>query len=81
MTAPLKRTGAARGTGTTVYFHPDPTIFPRIEFEPAVIRERLEVASYIHKGLKVVFDDQSNGRKETFEHAEGLVEFLRKVVA
>ena len=77
---PLKRLGSARGAGTTVYFHPDPTIFPRIEFEPSVIRERLEVASYLHKGLKVVFDDQSNGRKETFEHAEGLVEFLRKVV-
>ena len=77
---PLKRLGAARGTGTTVYFHPDPTIFPRIEFEPSVIRERLEVASYLHKGLKVVFDDQSNARKETFEHADGLVEFLRKVV-
>jgi DNA gyrase subunit B len=77
---PLKKLGAARGTGTTVYFHPDPTIFPRIEFEPSVIRERLEVASYLHKGLKVQFDDQSNGRKEAFEHAEGLVEFLRKVV-
>jgi DNA gyrase subunit B len=78
---PLKKVGAARGTGTTVYFHPDPTIFPRIEFEPSVIRERLEVASYLHKGLKVVFDDQSNGTKETFEHAEGLIEFLVKVVA
>jgi DNA gyrase subunit B len=77
---PIKRLGSARGTGTTVYFHPDPTIFPRIEFEPSVIRERLDVASYLHKGLKVVFDDESNGRKETFEHAEGLVEFLRKVV-
>ncbi len=78
---PLKRIGAARGTGTTVYFHPDPTIFPKIEFEPAVIRERLEIASYLHKGLTVVFDDQSNGRKETFEHAEGLVDFARKLVA
>ncbi len=77
---PLKKIGAARGTGTTVYFHPDPTIFPKIEFEPSVIRERLEIASYLHKGLKVVFDDQSNGRRETFEHAEGLVEYLRKIV-
>jgi DNA gyrase/topoisomerase IV subunit B len=25
-TTPLKKAGAARGTGTTVYFHPDPTI-------------------------------------------------------
>jgi DNA gyrase subunit B/topoisomerase-4 subunit B len=77
---PIRRLGAARGTGTTVYFHPDPTIFPKIEFEPSVIRERLETASYLHKGLKVVFDDQSNGSKEVFEHQEGIVDFLRKVV-
>src|ERR671914_592953 len=38
----LKKLGPARGSGTTVYFHPDPTIFPKIEFEPAVIRDRLE---------------------------------------
>ena len=47
---PLKKVGAARGTGTTVYFHPDPTIFPKVEFDPALIRERLEIVSYIHKG-------------------------------
>lgn len=77
---PIKKLGAARGTGTTVYFHPDPTIFPKIEFEPSVIRERLEVASYLHKGVKVVFDDQCNGKKEVFEHTEGLSDFLRKIV-
>jgi len=54
----LKKVGPARGTGTTVYFHPDAAIFPKIEFDAAVIRERLEVASYLHKGLKVVFDDE-----------------------
>jgi DNA gyrase subunit B/topoisomerase-4 subunit B len=78
---PLKKVGPARGTGTTVYFHPDPTIFPKIEFEPSVVHERLETASYLHKGLKVVFDDQSNGTKETFEHSEGLVEYLKKIAA
>ena len=77
----LRKLGAARGTGTTVYFHPDPTIFPKIEFEPSVIRERLETASYLHKGLKVVFDDESNGKKEVFEHQEGLLEFLKKTIA
>ncbi len=34
-TGPLKKAGAARGTGTTVYFHPDPTIFPKVEFDAA----------------------------------------------
>src|SRR6478736_8530880 len=78
---PLKKLGAARGTGTTVYFKPDPAIFPKIEFDPAVIRERLEVASYLHKGVKVVFDDETSKTKETFEHDEGIVEYLKKIVA
>ena len=77
----LRKIGAARGTGTTVYFHPDATIFPKIEFDPAIIRERLEIASYIHKGLKVVFEDETTKTRAAFEHAEGLTAYLRKVVA
>jgi DNA gyrase subunit B/topoisomerase-4 subunit B len=77
---PLKKAGAARGTGTTVYFHPDPTIFPKVEFDPAVVRERLEIVSYIHKGVKVTFDNEVEGKKEVFEHQEGLVDYLQKIV-
>src|ERR671912_372892 len=40
-TGPLKRVGPARGTGTSVYFRPDATIFPKITFDAATIRERL----------------------------------------
>jgi DNA gyrase subunit B/topoisomerase-4 subunit B len=80
-TGPLKKAGAARGTGTTVYFHPDPTIFPKVEFDPAVVRERLEVVSYIHKGVRVTFENEVEGKKEVFQHQEGLVDFLRKIVA
>ncbi len=76
----LKKLGPARGTGTTVYFKPDPAIFPKIEFDPAVIRERLEVASYLHKGVKVVFDDETTKTKTTFEHDEGVVAYLKKIV-
>ena len=56
--SPLKKIGAARGSGTKVYFHPDAAIFPKIEFDAAIIKERLEVASYLHKGLKVTFEDE-----------------------
>ena len=80
-TGPLKKAGAARGTGTTVYFHPDATIFPKVEFDPAVIRERLEVVSYLHKGVRVTFDNEGDGKKEVFQHEEGIVDFLRKIVA
>jgi DNA gyrase subunit B len=76
----LKKLGSARGTGTTIYFHPDAAIFPKIEFDPAVIRERLEVASYLHQGLKLVFDDETTGTKTVFEHREGLVDYLKAIV-
>jgi DNA topoisomerase IV B subunit len=79
--AGLKKLGAARGTGTTVFFHPDPMIFPKIEFDPAVIRERLEIASYLHRGVKITFEDETSGKKESFQHQEGLVDYLKKILA
>jgi len=77
----LKKLGPARGTGTTVYFHPDATIFPKVEFDADLIRARLEVASYLHKGLKVTFENEAAGTREVFQHQEGLVDYLRTIVA
>src|SRR5207244_4412000 len=76
----LKKVGPARGSGTTVYFRPDAAIFPKIEFDAATIRDRLEVVSYLHKGVKVVFDDETSRQKVVFEHAEGIAEYLKKIV-
>src|SRR5215210_1446937 len=78
--APLKKLGPARGSGTTVFFHPDAAIFPKIEFDPALIKERLEVASYLHKGLKVTFEDEGSKEKLVFEHSEGIVDYLKNIV-
>jgi DNA gyrase subunit B len=79
-TGPIKKVGAARGSGTTVYFHPDTTIFPKVEFDAALIRERLEVVSYIHKGVRVTFENEVEDTKEVFQHQEGLADFLRSIV-
>src|SRR5690348_14006970 len=74
----VKKVGPARGTGTTVFFRPDPTIFPKTTFDAAIIRERLEVASYLHKGLKIVFENEAaqsgQPKREAFEHSEGLAD-------
>ncbi|HEX6765240.1 MAG TPA: ATP-binding protein, partial [Polyangiaceae bacterium] len=75
MQGKLKKLGAARGSGTTVYFEPDPTIFPKTDFNAETIRERLEIASYLHRGLKVTFVDEPKGEKHVFSHAEGIVEY------
>jgi len=77
----LKKKGSARGTGTTIFFHPDPTIFPKNEFNPDLIRDRLEVASFLHKGVKVTFDDQVGKTKHTFQHDEGIGDYLKKILS
>ncbi len=80
-TGKIKKLGAGRGSGTTIFFHPDPQIFPRTEFNPETIRERLEISSYIHKGLKVVWNDEVGGKKETFFHEDGILAYLKKIMA
>jgi DNA gyrase subunit B/topoisomerase-4 subunit B len=77
---PLKKVGAARGSGTTVFFRPDSTIFPKIEFDADTIKQRLEVSSYLHKGLKIVFDDQTKSEKVVFQHTEGLADYLKTIL-
>jgi DNA gyrase subunit B len=77
----LKKLGPARGAGTTVYFHPDAAIFPKVEFDPAIIKERLEVVSYLHKGVKVTFEDETFKEKSVFEHTEGIVDYLKNIVS
>jgi DNA gyrase subunit B/topoisomerase-4 subunit B len=76
----IRKLGPARGSGTQIFFHPDAQIFPRIEFNPDTIRERLEVASYIHKGLKVIWHDETSGKKEVFHHEDGILAFMKKIL-
>jgi DNA gyrase subunit B len=80
-TGPLKKLGAARGTGTKVHFEPDPTIFPKIDFNGETIRERLEIASYLHRGVKVTFTNEVDGKTEVFHHEQGVADYLAKIVA
>ena len=79
-TGPLKKLGPARGTGTSVYFHPDAAIFPKIEFDPLAIKDRLEIVSYLHPGVKVTFNDETSAEKLVFQHTEGIVDYLKKIV-
>ena len=71
MVGALKKIGPARGTGTTVFFRPDTTIFPKVDFDADLIRQRLEVSSYLHKGVKIVFENEATG-------AQGRLPALRR---
>jgi DNA gyrase subunit B/topoisomerase-4 subunit B len=76
----LVKVGAARGSGTRIFFHPDPTIFPKIDFNADTIRSRLEVASYLHRGVKVSFLEEASSAREMFHHEQGLADYLEKVL-
>ena len=75
-----KLKGAVRGTGTTISFSPDPKIFPKTEFDTALIRGRLETASFLHRGLKITYVDEAAKTKESFLHEKGIVDYLAKVL-
>ena len=77
----LTNMGPARGAGTTVYFRPDATIFPRTTFDARLITDRLEMVSYLHKGVKVLFEDESAGARQIFQHDAGLTDFLRRILS
>jgi len=80
VTGPLKKLGSARGTGTRVYFEPDPTIFPKIDFNADTIRERLEIASFLHRGVKILFTNEADGKTEVFHHEQGVADYLAKII-
>jgi DNA gyrase subunit B/topoisomerase-4 subunit B len=75
-----KLKGAVRGTGTTITFTPDPTIFPKTNFDSETIRLRLETASFLHRGVKVTYIDEAAKTKQTFLHEQGIVDYLGKVL-
>ena len=78
---PVKKLGAARGTGTTVFFRPDPTIFPKVQFDGEWLANRMEIISYPHQGLKVAFEDETRKTKVVHQHNDGLVEYLARLVS
>jgi DNA gyrase subunit B/topoisomerase-4 subunit B len=77
----VTRVGAARGTGTSIFFRPDQQIFGKQEFSAETIHFRLETKTFLHKGLKITFRDESSGTSEVLQHEGGIADFLAKMVA
>jgi DNA gyrase subunit B/topoisomerase-4 subunit B len=79
----LKKLGGARGSGTTVTFHPDEDIFGKLSFDAKLIAERLDAKSYLHGGLEILFTDETQTPpvEHRFHHENGIAEYLPKLVA
>ncbi|MEC9423278.1 MAG: DNA gyrase subunit B [Nitrospinota bacterium] len=74
----LKKGKPTRIYGTTVYFRPDPVIFPKIEFNSKLIMERVESKAFLNKGLKITFKEGKSSN--TFHYPDGIQDYIKKIV-
>ncbi len=76
-TTKLKQTGKTRKTGTTVKFHPDPTIFEKTVFSYDTLATRLREYAFLNKGLKITLTDERTEKSAEFRFTGGIAEFVK----
>ncbi len=79
---PVKQVGETDKRGTVITFHPDPEIFPEIDFKYEALANRLRELSFLNKGLELTIVDerQKNGEgyvSDSFVSEGGLAEFVQ----
>ncbi len=68
--------GIAEGTGTTVTFKPDKTIFETLQFEIDVIVGRLRELAFLNRGIKITICDEFTQKEQVFQYEGGIVSFV-----
>src|SRR5438128_1146385 len=73
----LAVTGKTRKTGTKITFHPDVSIFEKIEFSYDILAQRLRELAFLNKGLKITLQDERSEKTTEFRFTGGIVEFVK----
>ena len=68
-----------RGTGTTIEFLPDDTIFETLNFDKNVLGKRFREMAFLNKGVKIEFSDERDGYKELFHYEGGIKSFVEYI--
>ena len=68
-----------RGTGTTIEFLPDDTIFETLNFDKNVLAKRFREMAFLNKGVKIEFADERDGYKELFHYEGGIKSFVEYI--
>jgi DNA gyrase subunit B len=63
--------------GTIIRFKPDPKIFEETAFSFDTLSNRLRELAFLNKGVKIVIEDERDGRSHTFVYRGGIVEFVK----
>ena len=81
--APLKQTGPAKRTGTTITFWADPTIFETTAYNFETLSRRLQEMAFLNKGLAITLRDERDDvpNEITYRYAGGIVDFVKHLNA
>src|SRR5881392_259128 len=63
--------------GTVIRFKPDSKIFEETTFSFDTLSNRLRELAFLNRGLKIVIEDERDGRSHTFLYKGGIVEFVK----
>lgn len=78
--APLKVIGDAEGTGTSVRFFPDHTIFTQTNsFNLETLTHRIRELAFLNAGLHLSIVDERTGKKQEFCFEGGIKSFVQHV--
>lgn len=71
--------GRAKGTGTSINFLPDDTIFDKTRFKEDEIKSRLHETAYLNPGLTIHFEDKRKEipEKISYHEPDGIVGFIK----
>ena len=72
----VKQVEPAYGTGTSIFFRPDPSIFEDVE----LIARRLEIKAFLTAGLRVLFKDEKKRKRWEIKHEGGLGDLMASLV-
>ncbi len=74
--APIKEVGKTKGTGTKVTFFADIKIFEDITYNFDTLSKRLRELTFLNKGLRILLEDERDGKRHDFYYKGGIVEFV-----
>ena len=69
--------GPATGTGTTITFLADKTIFESLDYSFDTLANRFREMAYLTRGLRIRFRDERHDREMTFYFEGGIMSFVR----
>ncbi|HHU76868.1 MAG TPA: DNA topoisomerase (ATP-hydrolyzing) subunit B [Firmicutes bacterium] len=75
---PVEKKGKSSGTGTTVTFYPDPSIFEDITFDYQILAQRLRELAFLNKGITIELQDHrpEKQKNDTFVYEGGISSFV-----